>query len=126
MRTWRLAVAHRTRLLTGLSLVLLVALSIPALLPAGSFDDFAAGSSRSECGYLKIFRWRDTDPHMVVPGPSADRFNVAPESSPSPLLARAAREPVPDSTPAPSSRGDAYSPDCHPLPRLTPLDPVPR
>ena len=117
MRTWWQSLAHRPWLLTGLSLLLLATLSVPAVMRPGSFDDLVVGPARAPCGYLKIFRWRDTDPRMIVPRPSADRSSTPTESSPFVPVDRVAG-PVPIT----SSGGDSYPSDCHPIPRFTPID----
>ncbi len=127
MGTWWSSMARRSRLVSGLALMLLATFNVLAFTPHGSFDDLTAVSYRSECGYLKIFRWRDLDPHMVIPRPSGRGASVVPESSPSPYGTRsAAPVPAPSLTSEPFPGPTSYPPDCHPIPEMVPIAPAAR
>lgn len=125
MRTWWPLMARRSQLLAGLCLMLLATFSVPTVMTSGPFDDLTAVPSRSECGYLKIFPWRDLDPHMVIPRPSHSRSRAMPESSPSQHeVDIAAPRSAPNSISEPSPVRVAYPPDCHRLPRIVPIAPA--
>lgn len=127
MRTGWSSMARRSRLVSGLALMLLATFSVLAFTPPGSLDGLTAVSSRSECGYLKIFRWRDLDPHMVIPRPSGWGASVVPESSPFPHEVRIdAPVPAPSLTPEPFPGPTSYPPDCHPIPEMVPIAPAAR
>lgn len=125
MRTWWPSTTRRFRLVDRLALMLLMTISVLAVIPSGSFDDLVAVPSRSECGYLKIFRWRNVDPKMVVPRPSDGRPGAMPEFPLSPYEERAAApESAPSVPPLPSPDTSVFPSDCHPIPRLVPIAPA--
>lgn len=125
MRTSWLSIAGRSRLLAGLSLMLLATFSLPAVMPSGPLDDLAAVPSRSECGYLKIVPWRNRDPHMVIPRPFPRRASAMPESSP---FQHEVDSDTPGSAsgsiPEPGAARVPYPPDCHPMPKIVPIAPA--
>jgi hypothetical protein len=125
MWTWWLSIARRFRLLAGLSLLLLATFGLLVAMPSGSFGDLAAVPSRSECGYLKILPWRNRDPHMVIPRPFHGRSKAVPDSSPSQHeVDITAPGSAPDSIPGPVPTTASYPPDCHPMPKIVPIDPA--
>ncbi len=125
MRTWWLSIARRTRLLGGLSLLVLATFGLLAAVPFGPLDDLTAAPARTECGYLKILPWRNLDPHMVIPRPFPSRSSAMPEPSLSLHevdidTPGSASDSISDSVPVIAS----YPPDCHRLPRMVPIAPA--
>ncbi|CCF85984.1 hypothetical protein [Nitrolancea hollandica] len=125
MRTWWLSIARRSRLLAGLSLLVLATFGLLAAMPSGSLDDLAAVPFRTECGYLKILPWRNLDPHMVIPRPFPSRPSAMPEPSPSQHEVGIG---TPGSTsgsiPEPGAARASYPPNCHPMPKIVPIAPA--